>query len=495
MKFGNPLLVGLLAGVLTTVSSPAGAEEIVRFASAVAKGVGRPLFHFTSEAGWMNDPNGLTYADGEWRMFYQHAPNARGIALDNPWDKRLPESTYFCWGMATSRDLIHWTHLGDVVKPVPPRTVLMSGCGLIDRMDALGIGRNAHLVFMNETWGKEQSGLSAYVSADGRTFLPYVGNPLLRSPVGQEGNDPSIIWHAQTKRWILVECLHTGDPWKVRFWSSADLRNWRRESDLAGDARATTRLFLKECPQLMEFPIEGEKGKAWVLWGANLRYAVGDFDGHSFTVKDGPLDWQMMPEDHEWWYHPYYAVQTYRNAPAGRHVTQSWLNTAFRGETYSQQMSLPLETSVVRTKAGLRLKMLPVRELDSLRKGEAKPLSEFNAEGGEIHLVVRPGKSGRVRLNVRGVVFGWSAEERRLTASCARSVAWPLQADGLLGLRVYVDRLSVEVFSQDGLRMRAVTEGIPEPSNRNVGVKVEGDAQILVAKAWEMDGFGKETME
>jgi len=39
----------------------------------------RPQLHYTPEANWMNDPNGMVYYDGEYHLFYQYNP------FENKW--------------------------------------------------------------------------------------------------------------------------------------------------------------------------------------------------------------------------------------------------------------------------------------------------------------------------------------------------------------------------------------------------------------------------
>lgn len=64
----------------------------------------RPDFHLSTRTGWMNDPNGFSYYDGQYHMFYQYYP------YETRWGSMH-------WGHAVSKNLLHWEYLPAALAP------------------------------------------------------------------------------------------------------------------------------------------------------------------------------------------------------------------------------------------------------------------------------------------------------------------------------------------------------------------------------------------
>ncbi len=88
-----------------------------------------PLYHFTSPENRLNDPNGLSFWNGKWHLFYQAYP---------------PEDPRQHWGHAVSEDLIHWRDLPYAIYP-DPEYACFSGSALVeeDRVIAMYHGMMA----------------------------------------------------------------------------------------------------------------------------------------------------------------------------------------------------------------------------------------------------------------------------------------------------------------------------------------------------------------
>ena len=268
----------------------------------------RPVYHFAPQWGWMNDPNGMVYKDGEYHLFYQY----------NPYGSRWGNMN---WGHAISRDLVSWEHMPVAISPDGLGTIF-SGSAVVDKNNTAGFGAGAIVAFYTQASARQMQSI-AYSTDNGRTFKKYAGNPVLTGEVA-DFRDPKVSWNESTQKWILT--LAVGQ--EVRFYSSPNLKDWTYESNFGEGQGSHGGVW--ECPDLFELPVAGTNQKKWVLivninpggpfGGSATQYFVGTFDGHKF-VNESPkaTKWMDFGKDH-------YATVTWSNAPQNRVIALAWMS-------------------------------------------------------------------------------------------------------------------------------------------------------------------------
>jgi fructan beta-fructosidase len=245
----------------------------------------RPQFHFTPQTGWMNDPNGMVYYQGEYHLFFQHYPD------DTKWGPMH-------WGHAVSKDMVHWEQLPIALYP-DQHGWIFSGSAVLDKTNSSGLGTadNPPLVaiftYHNNAEEKRRSPLTqtqgiAYSLDKGRSWTPYANNPVLKGPGVMDFRDPKVSWYEPAQKWIMTLAVQD----RVSFYSSKNLINWQHESDFGKDIGGHGGVW--ECPDLIKLPVADGKESKYALLvsinpggpngGSATQYFVGDFDGSKFTL-------------------------------------------------------------------------------------------------------------------------------------------------------------------------------------------------------------------
>lgn len=433
----------------------------------------RPSFHFAPALGWINDPNGLVYYQGEYHLFYQHDPHSA-----------VGGGARMHWGHAISADLVTWTECPVALAP-DPLGAIWSGSAVVDKHDTSGFFDGGEgLVALYTQWRDGVQVQSLAYSADrGRTWTKYAGNPVIPAPDLTVFRDPKVRWHEETQRWIMVVTIGQS----VRFYASPNLRDWQATGGFGVDYGSQAGVW--ECPDIFPLPLDGDtERERWILLisvggpeGSTMEYFVGDFDGETFS-SDNPAA-TVLPFDAG---RDCYAAVTWSGIPEedGRCLAIGWMNNwryarQMPGEEWRGAMTLPRELSLQTGPEGARLIQQPVAALQQLRGAAQRWPTQtisprttlepaLHSEAAEIVVTFGEATAREYGLNVRtsaghGATIGYDTAAQRLfierpepeglnlTRFGGRQEA-PLRSGGAgLTLQIFIDRCSIEVFADDGM--------------------------------------------
>lgn len=396
----------------------------------------RPTVHYTARRGWLNDPNGLCFFQGTYHMFYQYNP------LSLVWHQGM------CWGHAVSDDLLHWRELEPALFP-DQNGSCFSGTAWVDNECRSGFGNPAcpAILLFYTACGKnapEPVLFQQYlaVSEDGgkHFFRPWA-EPLLPHCFG-ENRDPKVWFDAERDCWRMLLYLGIVDgKHEYRFYRSDNLRSWTEGDVFRCDGSG-------ECPELLELGLEQEAERRYhvfvTAWGY---YWIGRLDECGF-VAESPCE-SLLGWRH---YGTAYAPQSFANL-ADRQVMLFWLNGDYPGRIFNQSMGIPLETALIQRGGRMKLRVSPVRELESLRDGEFRYPEQgwedlYRLRGQAFDIQVEFSGRRLCSLWLRGMECVYDPERGEVRFDGAAFQA--TEPGQPCKLRLLVDQGSVEIFACDG---------------------------------------------
>ena len=436
----------------------------------------RPAFHLSTRTGWMNDPNGFSWYNGKYHLFYQYNP------YDSYWGPMH-------WGHAVSEDLLHWEYLPAALAP--DEAYDRDGC-FSGNAVTLPDGRQL-LMYTGvvrerlESGGYSEVQTQCLATGDGIDYDKYENNPVLNEKDIPKGcsrydfRDPKIWQEGDGTYRCIAGNRDAEGSGQILLFSSPDGFQWKYEKVLAANNGRFGMMW--ECPDF--FPLDGK----WVLMvspqdmlpsgfeyhnGNGTLCLVGDYDkeAEEFTEEAGQaVDYGI----------DFYAPQTVLT-PDGRRVMIGWMQNwdtcnhrRRHNEAWFGQMSIPRELSI---KNG-RMYQKPVRELEEMRRNKVAyenvivsgtvKLEGIQGRRVDMELSIRPEEGCDLyqKFSVRFAqndVYHTSLSFRpgesvlkvdRKFSGSRRAIIHQRRSrvnteGGMLKLRVILDRFSVEVFVNDG---------------------------------------------
>ena len=244
MRLWTPIITIIAIATITsgTVSKPeemdplnlqhkelvAKAETSVAEAAVKAqKDPLRPIYHLTTAANWINDPDGPVFFEGQYHIFFQHNP------YGDSWGN-------MSWGHAVSSDLAHWRHLPIALVPSPgsyDKDGVWSGCCVVDK--------GVPTIIYTGVYPEVQCIARSY---DGmKTWVKYESNPVIakRPRDDLQGFRDPFVWKEKDGWYMVLGSGIKGQGGAALLYRSKDLTEWEYMHPLCVDFGENWEFFSK----------------------------------------------------------------------------------------------------------------------------------------------------------------------------------------------------------------------------------------------------------
>ena len=323
----------------------------------------RQKLHLEPPQGWMNDPNGLSYFDNKYHVYFQYSPfDAEGSG-----DRG--------WGHFESTNLVNWTYTGMVIRPDMPadKDGAYSGSAIVcgDSLEIFYTGN----VLEDGDYDYTTAGRGANVihvsTKDGHTMSEkevLLTNADYPDFCCCHVRDPKV-WKEDGKYHMVLGARTKTDEGCVLFYESDDLKNWR----YAGHDAVPDFAYMWECPDC--FRVDGHRYLSISPQGLPTYEEKFQnlYQSGYFTYDNALTDFE------EWDYgFDFYAPQTFET-PNGRRILVGWMGI---GDSAYENLTVPLgwqhcltvPREITRREDGVLLQN-PVPEILSWA-GTGSPVSE-----------------------------------------------------------------------------------------------------------------------
>lgn len=460
-------------------------EEINKYYSTQEKNIWRNKFHIEMPFGLVNDPNGLSYYDDKFHIFYQ-------------WNPFGCEHKTKHWGLVTTTDFVNFTKPKIMLKPEDwfDKNGCYSGCGLV-KDDELNLYYTGNVKGPNNE--RESYQCIAKYNKDGT--IEKQGVIIEKQPDGYTAHfrDP-FVFVRDDFYYMILGVQTEGLKGKVLIYKSKDSLKW----DLLGELKTNMQDFgyMWECPNMIKVSedkyafifspqgLESEEFKNQNIYQSG--YVVGTLDLEKVELKDHS-EFKELDMGFD-----FYAPQVFSHD--NKNIMFGWIGmpdkdgeypTSEQGWMYSLTMPRILEYK------DNELYQRPLDEMKNLRQDQVVEIKDFTCDEYKLNLNSR---SAEVLLNLEmkesnytEIKFKFNDEYILLTYDKKSEMCiidrnnmnfggkgvrkFKLKAEEELKLHMFIDSSVMEIYYQDGLE---VTTLMYFPKEEQLEVEIRNDNKLKI---------------